>query len=125
MLRELGQHYGEAGFALEPARDPSGLTTAIAAYLAGELGAIDSLAVENSRDAFSAPGMGRVADGPCGTTTSYAAIAKQSVGLPLCGPWGLANGSNPIGVVVPCHRVIGSDGSLTGYGGGLSASDGF
>jgi methylated-DNA-[protein]-cysteine S-methyltransferase len=56
---------------------------------------------------------------PYGETTSYGAIAKRvgSPGAPRA--VGLANGRNPIAVIVPCHRVIGADGSLTGYGGGL------
>jgi len=56
---------------------------------------------------------------PYGTTTSYGALAS-SLGRPdAARAVGLANGSNPIGIIVPCHRVVGSDGSLTGYGGGL------
>jgi methylated-DNA-[protein]-cysteine S-methyltransferase len=56
---------------------------------------------------------------PFGETTSYGALAKK-LGYPNgARAVGLANGSNPIGLIVPCHRVIGSDGSLTGYGGGL------
>ncbi len=56
---------------------------------------------------------------PFGTTTSYGAIAKK-VGQPHAArAVGVANGANPIALIVPCHRVIGSDGSLTGYGGGL------
>jgi methylated-DNA-[protein]-cysteine S-methyltransferase len=56
---------------------------------------------------------------PFGTTTSYGALAAQ-LGRPAAArAVGLANGSNPIGLIIPCHRVIGSDGSLTGYGGGL------
>jgi len=56
---------------------------------------------------------------PFGTTTSYGALAKR-IGYPNgARAVGLANGSNPIGLIVPCHRVIGADGSLTGYGGGL------
>jgi methylated-DNA-[protein]-cysteine S-methyltransferase len=56
---------------------------------------------------------------PFGTTTSYGAIAKR-IGHPSAArAVGAANGANPIALVVPCHRVIGSDGSLTGYGGGL------
>jgi len=56
---------------------------------------------------------------PGGKTTSYGALAKK-IGEPKAvRAVGLANGANPVGVVVPCHRVIGSDGSLTGYGGGL------
>ncbi len=57
---------------------------------------------------------------PYGETVSYGQIAGR-LGLPPGGSRavGLANGSNPISIVVPCHRVIGADGSLTGYGGGL------
>jgi methylated-DNA-[protein]-cysteine S-methyltransferase len=57
---------------------------------------------------------------PYGTTTSYGRIAER-LGLPpgASRAVGLANGSNPISIVIPCHRVIGADGSLTGYGGGL------
>jgi methylated-DNA-[protein]-cysteine S-methyltransferase len=56
---------------------------------------------------------------PFGRTTSYGAIAKR-VGFPKAArAVGAANGANPIGLIVPCHRVIGSAGTLTGYGGGL------
>ena len=56
---------------------------------------------------------------PFGETTSYGAIAKR-VGAPgAARAVGVANGANPIALIVPCQRVIGSDGSLTGYGGGL------
>jgi methylated-DNA-[protein]-cysteine S-methyltransferase len=56
---------------------------------------------------------------PYGETRSYGEIARQ-IGSPgAFRAVGLANGHNPIGIVVPCHRVIGSNGSLTGYGGGL------
>ena len=56
---------------------------------------------------------------PPGTTLTYAALA-QRIGRPSAvRAVGHANGSNPICIVVPCHRVIGSDGSLTGFGGGI------
>ena len=56
---------------------------------------------------------------PYGETRSYAEIAR-AIGNPAAvRAVGLANGKNPIAIIVPCHRVIGSDGSLTGYGGGL------
>jgi methylated-DNA-[protein]-cysteine S-methyltransferase len=56
---------------------------------------------------------------PYGETRSYGAIAAQ-IGAPTAfRAVGLANGHNPIGIIVPCHRVIGANGSLTGYGGGL------
>ena len=58
-------------------------------------------------------------DIPFGTTTSYGAVAKR-IGFPNAArAVGAANGANPIALIVPCHRVIGADGSLTGYGGGL------
>jgi methylated-DNA-[protein]-cysteine S-methyltransferase len=58
-------------------------------------------------------------DIPFGATTSYGAVAK-AIGHPTAArAVGAANGANPIALVVPCHRVIGADGSLTGYGGGL------
>ena len=58
-------------------------------------------------------------DIPFGTTTSYGAIAR-TIGFPKAArAVGAANGANPIALIVPCHRVIGADGSLTGYGGGL------
>ena len=60
-------------------------------------------------------------DIPCGTTSSYGALAA-AIGSPgAARAVGLANGQNPISIVVPCHRVVGADGSLTGYGGGLPA----
>ncbi|HVJ94578.1 MAG TPA: methylated-DNA--[protein]-cysteine S-methyltransferase, partial [Labilithrix sp.] len=56
---------------------------------------------------------------PYGRTTTYSAIAR-SIGRPLAvRAVGAANGRNPLAIVVPCHRVIGNDGSLTGYAGGL------
>ena len=57
---------------------------------------------------------------PFGKTISYAELARR-VGNPnACRAVGLANGRNPVGIVVPCHRVIGANGTLTGYGGGLN-----
>jgi methylated-DNA-[protein]-cysteine S-methyltransferase len=58
-------------------------------------------------------------DIPYGTTVSYGQLADR-IGQPSASrAVGLANGRNPIGIIVPCHRVIGADGSLTGYGGGI------
>ena len=58
---------------------------------------------------------------PYGETTTYGALATQLGDAKASRAVGLANGSNPIPIVIPCHRVIGADGSLTGYGGGLPA----
>jgi methylated-DNA-[protein]-cysteine S-methyltransferase len=57
---------------------------------------------------------------PYGETISYAQLAERIGNPKAVRAVGLANGSNPIPIIVPCHRVIGSDGSLTGFGGGLA-----
>jgi O-6-methylguanine DNA methyltransferase len=56
---------------------------------------------------------------PPGTTTTYGAIAKQVASPDASRAVGMANGANPIAIIVPCHRVIGANGMLTGYGGGI------
>jgi methylated-DNA-[protein]-cysteine S-methyltransferase len=115
----LELHYGKNGFTIEPGRDPSGLTEAIGRYFAGDLAAIDTLPVQTAGTPFQREVWRALRDIPCGTTISYATLAGR-IGRPnAVRAVGLANGSNPVGIVVPCHRVIGSDGSLTGYGGGI------
>jgi methylated-DNA-[protein]-cysteine S-methyltransferase len=115
----LELHYGKKGFTIEPGRNPGGLTEAIARYFAGDLAAIDNLPVRTAGTPFQRDVWRALREISCSTTISYAALAAR-IGRPnAVRAVGLANGSNPIGVVVPCHRVIGSDGSLTGYGGGI------
>lgn len=119
LRRSLSQHYGENGFTLEEARNPNNLTDAIRRYFAGELTVIDGLPVETGGTPFQREVWHALRKIPCGTTVSYGELAKQ-IGRPAAvRAVGLANGANPVGIVVPCHRVIGADGSLTGYGGGL------
>jgi methylated-DNA-[protein]-cysteine S-methyltransferase len=60
---------------------------------------------------------------PFGETWSYGQLAKRLDNPSACRAVGLANGKNPIAVIVPCHRVIGADGSLTGFGGGLERKE--
>lgn len=115
----LELHYGRDGFTIQPGRNSSGLTGAITRYFAGDLTAIDNLPVQTAGTPFQRDVWRALREIPCGTTISYAALAAR-IGRPKAvRAVGLANGSNPVGVVVPCHRVIGSDGSLTGYGGGI------
>ncbi len=115
----LELHYGKNGFTIEPGRNPSGLTDAIQRYFAGDLAAIDTLPVQTAGTPFQREVWHALRKIPCGTTVSYATLAGR-IGRPnAVRAVGLANGSNPVGIVVPCHRVIGSDGSLTGYGGGI------
>jgi len=115
----LDRHYAPARVALSPARNPHGLTEAIARYFAGGLDAIDDLPVKTAGTDFQRKVWRALRDIPCGTTISYGELARR-IGQPhAVRAVGTANGANPIGVVVPCHRVIGANGSLTGYGGGM------
>lgn len=117
--RQLRHDYGEGGFSLEPEHNPHGLSDAIRRYFAGDLSAIDALPVATGGTPFQREVWQALRKIPCGTTTSYRKLA-ESIGRPSAvRAVGLANGANPIAVVVPCHRVIGANGSLTGYGGGI------
>ncbi|HEY6248489.1 MAG TPA: methylated-DNA--[protein]-cysteine S-methyltransferase [Candidatus Angelobacter sp.] len=119
MRRLLRLHYGENGFRVELPRHPHALTHALSAYFAGELAAIDTLPVQTAGTPFQREVWRELRKIPCGATASYARLAER-IGRPAAvRAVGLANGSNPISIVVPCHRVIGSNGSLTGYGGGI------
>jgi len=88
-------------------------------YFDGECGVIDTVAVELNGTDFQKSVWQALRRIPCGSTISYAELARR-IGAPAAvRAVGVANGANPVALVVPCHRVIGSDGSLTGYGGGL------
>jgi len=119
MHRRLRIQYGAKGWTLERARDPFGLKLALEAYMHGDIGAIAELPVASVGTPFQRRVWRALRRIPAGSTTTYGELAKR-IGHPTAvRAVGLANGANPIGIVVPCHRVIGSDGSLTGYGGGL------
>jgi methylated-DNA-[protein]-cysteine S-methyltransferase len=93
--------------------------TVLTRYFSGEAGAIDTVAVELHGTAFQKRVWQALRRIPTGSTLSYAELARR-VGEPAAvRAVGAANGANPVALIVPCHRVIGSDGSLTGYGGGL------
>jgi methylated-DNA-[protein]-cysteine S-methyltransferase len=115
----LQLQYGKNGFTLEKSGKRNGLAEAVRRYFAGELRVIDTLPVQMAGTEFQREVWGALREIPCGTTVSYMELARR-IGRPKAvRAVGLANGSNPVGVVVPCHRVIGADGSLTGYGGGI------
>ena len=87
-------------------------------YFAGELEEFD-LALAPEGTSFQLGVWHQLCKIPYGETISYGELAKR-VGNPNASrAVGLANGSNPIPIIIPCHRVIGSNGKLTGYGGGL------
>jgi methylated-DNA-[protein]-cysteine S-methyltransferase len=119
MLRLLRLHYGKDEFHLEPAHNPHDLRDAINHYFAGGLEAISDIPVQTAGTAFQRSVWNELRKIPSGATVSYGKLAEQIARPKAVRAVGLANGANPIGIVVPCHRVIGSDGSLTGYGGGV------
>jgi O-6-methylguanine DNA methyltransferase len=117
MLRLLKRHYGDPTLAPGPA--PAAVRRGLDAYFAGDLTAIDNIPVATGGTPFQRTVWAALRRIPAGTTTSYGALAA-TIGRPSAiRAVGLAVGSNPIAVVVPCHRAIGTDHSLTGYAGGL------
>jgi len=115
-LTELlfAEEAGQGGLAVPPF-----ITEPLMAYFRGDFAAIDGIEVQLRGTEFQRAVWAELREIPAGTTISYGTLAKR-VGRPGASrAVGLANGSNPISIVVPCHRVIGANGSLTGYGGGL------
>ncbi|MBV9420583.1 MAG: methylated-DNA--[protein]-cysteine S-methyltransferase [Alphaproteobacteria bacterium] len=111
------KHFKDGTFAKKS--NPGGVSAKLKRYFAGDIGALDAIETTAQGTDFQRACWKNLRKIPAGTTTTYGALAKK-VGKPAAmRAVGLANGANPIAIVVPCHRVIGSDGSLTGYGGGL------
>jgi methylated-DNA-[protein]-cysteine S-methyltransferase len=102
-------------------RDPNGLRDVkdqLNAYFAGELIDFDLPLAPRGSD-FQRRVWDALVQIPYGATTSYGAIARDLGDPTASRAVGAANGRNPIPIIVPCHRVIGADGTLTGFGGGL------
>jgi methylated-DNA-[protein]-cysteine S-methyltransferase len=115
----LRRHYGANAVQLRQASHPSAAARALLAYFDGDLDAIAKLPTATNGTAFQHTVWSALRTIPNGRTVSYGALAAQ-IGRPKAvRAVGLANGANPISIVIPCHRVIGADASLTGYGGGL------
>ena len=115
--KRLQRYYSDVE--LVDGHDAFGHVAALTRYFGGDLTALDAIHVAFAGTPFQQRVWKALRTIAAGTTLSYGALA-QRIGQPAAvRAVGLANGRNPIGVVVPCHRVIGSDGSLTGYGGGL------
>jgi methylated-DNA-[protein]-cysteine S-methyltransferase len=119
MLRLFRRQYKGVDVRLSPGRSPV-VGAALSAYFAGEINAIDPLSVATGGTAFQRTVWAELRRISAGSSTSYGRLAARIGQARAVRAVGLANGANPIGIVVPCHRVIGSDGSLTGYGGGIA-----
>ncbi len=113
----LARHF--KGAELEPAKVRSKFAQALARYFKGEIDAIDGLPVATLGTPFQRRAWAALRRIPAGETRSYGEQARAIRAPNAARAVGLANHLNPIGIVVPCHRVRGADGSLTGYAGGL------
>jgi len=92
---------------------------ALAHYFAGELDALNGVAVDAGGTPFQQRVWAALRRIPAGQTASYGQLAARLGSPNAARAVGLANGRNPVAIIVPCHRVIGTDGSLTGYAGGI------
>jgi methylated-DNA-[protein]-cysteine S-methyltransferase len=113
----LRLHYGPP--VLEVGRAPDPIRAALSEYFSGDLASLRAIKWRVAGTTFQRKVWHALQTIAAGTTTSYGALAAKLDMPSAVRAVGHANGSNPISIVVPCHRVIGADGSLTGYGGGL------
>jgi methylated-DNA-[protein]-cysteine S-methyltransferase len=117
LRRLLKRQYGETP--VEFGQSPAPIRRAFEDYFAGDVRALERVPVATVGTAFQRKVWAALQRIPAGETRSYGQLAVE-IGAPKAmRAVGLANGQNPIAIVIPCHRVIGADGSLTGFGGGL------
>lgn len=115
--RLLRRHYGS--FELTEGAAPSAIRDALLRYFQGDIKALEAIPVETAGTPFQRQVWSALRTIPAGRTVSYGMLAEE-IGRPgAVRAVGLANGANPVGVVVPCHRVVGANAALTGYAGGL------
>jgi methylated-DNA-[protein]-cysteine S-methyltransferase len=123
MDRLFDRQYRGQSISLRDGKAPDCVRTALEAYFNGTLHALDDLVTQAGGTDFQRSVWAALRTIPVGQTRSYLDIAI-AIGNPKgVRAIGLANGANPIGIVVPCHRVIGVNGSMTGYGGGLARKE--
>ncbi|UVC11710.1 methylated-DNA--[protein]-cysteine S-methyltransferase [Rhizobium sp. TH2] len=104
---------------LEPVHEPSEITSAIRAYFEGDLTALDAIEVDGGGTEFQRHAWEALRAIPPGETRTYGQMAV-TLGRPNAArAVGMANALNPVSLVVPCHRLVGGNGSLAGYGGGI------
>ncbi len=113
----LHRHYGAGALRDRPRPSPAG--RALTAYFDGDLAVLAGLPTATNGGVFQRLVWDALRCIPAGETVSYGRLAS-GIGRPTAArAVGLANGANPVAIVVPCHRVVGADASLTGYAGGI------
>lgn len=117
MMTLLQRRYGPVK--LLQANDPYGFSGRVRSYLAGDYSSLDAIPVKTGGTAFQQQVWSALREIPVGTTSTYGELAAR-LGKPKAyRAVGAANALNPVGIVLPCHRVVGADATLTGYAGGL------
>ena len=123
MMKLLRRYYGANAVRLCAASHPSAVSRSLAAYFDGDFEAVTDLPIATNGSDFQRTVWDALRRIPAGHSVSYGTLAAR-IGRPTAArAVGLANGANPIAIVVPCHRVIGADGSLTGYGWGVDRKE--
>lgn len=123
MEQLLDIHYRAGGYSRIPAKNPGGLADKLADYFSGNIDVIDTLPTATGGTPFQRDVWQMLRTIPKGQVMHYGQMAEQ-LGRPgAARAVGAANGSNPISIVVPCHRVIGRNGALTGYAGGVQRKE--
>ena len=118
MKQLLEKRFGQ--YELEQVKNPCGYTAKLEAYFAGDLNAVNDIPVSTGGTAFQEKVWLELRQIRAGHTRSYGEMAAK-LGQPTASrAVGMTNGLNPVSIVLPCHRVIGASGTLTGYAGGLS-----
>ncbi|APG17878.1 UNVERIFIED_ORG: methylated-DNA-[protein]-cysteine S-methyltransferase [Kosakonia oryzae] len=123
MNKLLDIHYRSEGYQRIAATDPGGLSQKLQDYFDGDLTVIDTLPTATAGTPFQREVWQALRTIPCGQVVHYGQLAKTLGRATAARAVGAANGSNPVSIVVPCHRVIGSNGTLTGYAGGVQRKE--
>lgn len=117
VAREMKLRFGAADH--QPTDDPFRLSSRLRDYYAGNLKAVEGIETDGGGTEFQRRVWAKLKRIACGITISYGELARRLGDKNAMRAVGLANGRNLISIVVPCHRVIGADGAMTGYGGGV------
>ncbi len=119
MERWLGRRFGRERAGLSTGAVPPKVAAAFAAYFNGDVDALGTLTVKLGGTAFQNTVWTALRAIRPGETFAYGAFAERLARPQAARAVGHANGANPLSIVVPCHRLVGADGALTNYGGGL------
>ncbi|WLI77272.1 methylated-DNA--[protein]-cysteine S-methyltransferase [Kosakonia sp. H02] len=123
MIELLNIHYRREGYQRLASRNPGGLSLKLQDYFDGDLAVIDTLPTATAGTSFQREVWQILRTIPCGQVMHYGQLAALLGRAGAARAVGAANGANPVSIVVPCHRVIGRNGTLTGYAGGVQRKE--